>query len=93
MACFCGGGPGRGQGTDSRQAADMEVFHYLLENHTKIERNVKELPNGVETMTESDGPQAYLLDIPRNTQRRNRPNLNHSLSKQKINRMLSVVGN
>ncbi|RCS54035.1 hypothetical protein DTL42_02450 [Bremerella cremea] len=54
-----GGGPGRGQGPgpDSRQAADMEVFHYLLENHTKIERTVKDLPNGVETLTESDDPE------------------------------------
>lgn len=55
-----GGGPGRGpgggHGPDARQAEDMEVFHYLLENHTKIERTVKELPNGVETLTESDDP-------------------------------------
>ncbi|PQO41110.1 DsrE family protein [Blastopirellula marina] len=50
-----GGGPGRGP--DARQAADMEVFHYLLENHTKIQRTVKELANGVETLTESDDPQ------------------------------------
>ncbi len=58
-----GGGPGRGpgggqgRGPDARQAADMQVFHYLLENHTKIDRKVKELPNGVETLTESDDPQ------------------------------------
>lgn len=32
----------------------MEVFHYLLENHEKIRRTVKELDNGVETLTESD---------------------------------------
>jgi intracellular sulfur oxidation DsrE/DsrF family protein len=30
------------------------VFHFLLTNHDKITRKVKELPNGVETITESD---------------------------------------
>ncbi|PQO25272.1 hypothetical protein C5Y96_25550 [Blastopirellula marina] len=55
-----GQGPGRGQGPghghDDQHAVDMEVFHYLLENHEKIRRTVKELDNGVETLTESDDP-------------------------------------
>jgi hypothetical protein len=60
---FQGGrGPGgRGQGGpgqhDERHAADQEVFHYLLSNHKQIRRTVKELPNGVETLTESDVPE------------------------------------
>jgi hypothetical protein len=33
------------------------VFHFLLENHAKVSRQVKSLPNGVETVTESDDPQ------------------------------------
>lgn len=55
-----GRGPGQGQGPghghDDQHAVDMEVFHYLLENHEKIRRTVKELDNGVETLTESDDP-------------------------------------
>jgi uncharacterized protein len=61
------GGPGRGQGMqarglgaeqhDERHEADHEVFQYLLTNHEKIKRTVKELSNGVETLTESDSPE------------------------------------
>jgi intracellular sulfur oxidation DsrE/DsrF family protein len=61
------GGPGRGQGMqgrghgaeqhDERHNADQEVFQYLLANHEKIKRTVKELPNGVETLTESESPE------------------------------------
>lgn len=32
---------------------DRDVFHFLLKNHDKITRTVKELDNGVETVTES----------------------------------------
>ena len=60
---FRGGrGPGmqgKGQGAeqhDDRHDADHEVFQFLLSNHDKIKRTVKELPNGVETLTESDSP-------------------------------------
>lgn len=49
-----GAGRGRGPGPEMRQ--DKEVFHYLLENHAKIRRNVKKLDDGVETLTESDDP-------------------------------------
>ncbi|MEO1619236.1 MAG: DsrE family protein [Planctomycetota bacterium] len=41
------------QGHDDRHDADHEVFQFLLQNHQKIKRTVKELPNGVETLTES----------------------------------------
>lgn len=61
---FRGGqGQGRGQGFqrgmaqeqhDDRHDADHDVFHFLLSNHEKIKRTVKDLPNGVETLTESD---------------------------------------
>lgn len=58
------GGPGRGQRNragagqhDERHDADREVFHFLLTHHQKIKRTVKELDNGVETLTESDDPE------------------------------------
>lgn len=61
------GGPGRGRGMqgrgpggeqhDERHDADRDVFHFLLTNYEKIKRTVKELPNGVETLTESDDPE------------------------------------
>lgn len=61
------GGPGRGPGMqgkrpgaeqhDDRHNADHEVFQYLLTNHSKIKRTVKVLPNGVETLTESETPE------------------------------------
>lgn len=61
------GGPGRAQGMhgkglaaeqhDDRHDADRDLFHFLLTNHEKIKRTVKELPNGVETLTESDTPE------------------------------------
>ncbi len=36
---------------------DQDVFHYLLEHHQSIRREVKNLPDGVETLTESDSPE------------------------------------
>ena len=45
---------GRGHTTDERHDSDREVFHYLLQHHQQISRQVKELPNGVETVTESE---------------------------------------
>ena len=42
---------------DDRHDADREVFQFLLQNHEKIKRNVVDLPNGVETLTESDSPE------------------------------------
>lgn len=65
-----GGGRGRGfrggQGQDApakengsdqhddHHDADRDVFQFLLTNHDKIKRTVKELPDGVETFTESE---------------------------------------
>lgn len=45
---------GAGRGPDAAMRADQEVFHFLLEHHQAINRQVKNLPNGVETLTESD---------------------------------------
>lgn len=49
------GGPWRGgHGPDANFVADRDDFHYLLEHHDEIRRDVKELKNGVRTVTESD---------------------------------------
>ncbi|MDF1746685.1 MAG: DsrE family protein, partial [Gimesia sp.] len=50
-------GPDHGRGQGQAHARDHEVFRFLLTNHMKIKRTVKELPNGVDTLTESDDPQ------------------------------------
>ncbi|MCA9198716.1 MAG: hypothetical protein KDA87_14305 [Planctomycetales bacterium] len=49
-------GPGfrGGRGPDKEFAADRDVFHLLLANGEKIRREVTELEDGVETVTESD---------------------------------------
>lgn len=39
---------------DTRHDDDHAVFQYLLTNHAKIKRTVKKIPDGVETLTESD---------------------------------------
>ena len=44
-------------GAGDRHAADHDVIHFLLENHKQIRRTVKELPTGVETLTESNDPE------------------------------------
>jgi len=49
-----GPGAGRGMGPDAAMRVDQDVFHYLLERHELIRREVKNLDNGVETLTESD---------------------------------------
>ncbi len=46
-------GQGRGA-NDPRHAEDRQLIHFLLANHEQITRTVKQLPNGVETLTESD---------------------------------------
>jgi intracellular sulfur oxidation DsrE/DsrF family protein len=50
-----GRGFGR-RGQDARHDDDHKDLQFLLMNHKKITRNVKELPNGVETLTESADP-------------------------------------
>lgn len=54
-----GRGPGSrgGFGRDPRHAADRDVFHFLLRHHDRIQREVKERPDGVETLTASDDPE------------------------------------
>lgn len=39
------------------QAEDREIFHFLLAHGDEIERTVKNLDDGVETVTESDNPE------------------------------------
>lgn len=60
MAQPPGRGPGRGQGrgpgNDPAFQADRDLFHQLLEHHGEIRREVKQLDDGVETVTESDTP-------------------------------------
>ena len=50
-------GPGHAHGVDDRHDSDHQVFQFLLTHHEKIKRTVKELPDGVETLTESDTPE------------------------------------
>ncbi|MEZ6090812.1 MAG: DsrE family protein [Pirellulaceae bacterium] len=50
------GQPGERRFRDERHDADHDVFHFLLQNHKQISRTVNELPNGVQTITESDVP-------------------------------------
>jgi ubiquinone/menaquinone biosynthesis C-methylase UbiE/intracellular sulfur oxidation DsrE/DsrF family protein len=49
-----GPGAGRGMGPDAAMRVDQDVFHYLLERHELIRRKVRNIDNGVETITESD---------------------------------------
>jgi hypothetical protein len=45
---------GKGMKNDPAFAADRDVFHYLLEHRKDVKRTVKNLENGVETLTESN---------------------------------------
>lgn len=47
-------GKGFGPGRDATHRADMELFHFLLDHRKEITRKVTDLPNGIETLTESD---------------------------------------
>jgi hypothetical protein len=57
-----GPGQGRGRGfhggrnSDTQFAVDRDDFHFLLENHKKIRRQVTNTKDGVESLTESDSP-------------------------------------
>lgn len=44
---------GKGFGKDAAHKKDMELFHFLLDYRKEITRKVTNLPNGVETLTES----------------------------------------
>ena len=52
-----GFGRGGGHGNDQRHREDHQVFQFLLQNHQKIKRIVKNIPKGVETLTESTDDQ------------------------------------
>lgn len=52
-----GAGRGFGQGRDEKFTEDHNVFFFLLEHRDAIRRTVKNLPNGIETVTESDDPE------------------------------------
>ncbi len=47
-------GMGRGHAGDSQHQKDHQDFFYLIENRDSIRRTVKNIPKGVETLTESD---------------------------------------
>ncbi len=47
-------GQGRGMGMGGDQPQDMKTIHSLFDDHKKITRTVKNIGNGVETITESD---------------------------------------
>lgn len=51
-----GMGKGKGRNVPARQE-DMAVFHYLLDHKADIRRSIKEIPAGVETVTESEKPE------------------------------------
>jgi ubiquinone/menaquinone biosynthesis C-methylase UbiE/intracellular sulfur oxidation DsrE/DsrF family protein len=51
-----GRGMGAGGGPDAAMRADQDVFHFLLEKHALIRRDVTNRKDGVETLTESDDP-------------------------------------
>jgi hypothetical protein len=52
-----GFGRGAGAGHDDQFATDHDVFFYLLDNRKEIRRKVTNLPDGIETLTESDNPE------------------------------------
>lgn len=52
-----GRGGGKGQLDDPRFNEDRKGFHFLLDNRARIRRTIEQLPDGVETVTESDDPE------------------------------------
>jgi hypothetical protein len=57
-----GMGPGMmGMAHDSATMALMMASHQLVMNHDRIKRTVTDLPNGVQTVTESDDPKVAAL--------------------------------
>jgi hypothetical protein len=51
-----GGGEGMMGGMMGGSMQDMSAIHGLLSQHEKVRRSVKDLPDGVETVTTSDDP-------------------------------------
>ncbi len=62
-----GNGQGRGRmgeiGMGGNQPQDMKTIHALFDDHKKITRAVKNISNGVETVTESDDPKVKALIV------------------------------
>jgi hypothetical protein len=56
-----GMGRGRGMAMDPAHVADMEVFHQLFDHRSEIRRDVTQLRDGVDTLTESDNPKVTAL--------------------------------
>lgn len=56
-------GQGRGMGMSGNQPQDMKTIHALFDDHKKITRTIKNIPNGVETITESDDPKVKALIV------------------------------
>jgi hypothetical protein len=52
-----GGRGGGGPWGDPEFVNDRDMFHFLLGHREAIQRNVKKIANGVETVTESDDPE------------------------------------
>jgi hypothetical protein len=51
-----GRGPGRGHAGDAQFEKDHNDFFFLIDHRDSIHRTVKNLPDGIETVTESDQP-------------------------------------
>ncbi len=58
VAVWAQGGPPPDRGPG---APDMKTIHQLFANNTTIKRNVKNLPNGIEAVTESTDPKMVKL--------------------------------
>lgn len=57
-------GRGRGHSGDSQHAKDHQDFFFLIEHRDAIRRTVKNLPNGFESLTESDDPEvAQMIQV------------------------------
>ncbi|HMV51727.1 MAG TPA: hypothetical protein PLD20_35095 [Blastocatellia bacterium] len=58
-------GQGRmsGMGMGGNQPQDMKTIHTLFDEHKNITRTVKNISNGVETLTESDDPKVKALIV------------------------------
>jgi len=52
-----GMGAGHGNASDPQHMADMELFHFLGDHGKEITRTIKNLPGGVDTLTESANPE------------------------------------
>lgn len=56
-----GHGPGRNPARRERHTHDQNIFHGLLERHDKIERELRELPGGIHSITRSRDPDVVRL--------------------------------